>query len=174
MLVLLLWLLFAPVGLATPPGPNPVDLNLASVEELQQVPGLGPTKAAAIVKYRVDHGPFKKVNHLERVPGIGVSTLDKLKPWLMVGDLDAAKEAIAVERTQERPPPGPIVDINTATVDELTDLPGIGPSKAQAIFDDRERRGPYKKCRQLERVTGIGPSTVDQLLETCVASRPER
>jgi competence protein ComEA len=57
---------------------------------------------------------------------------------------------------------GPI-DINTATVDELDSLPGIGPSIAQAIIDERERNGPFRSVDDLERVRGIGPSKLDQI-----------
>jgi competence protein ComEA len=57
---------------------------------------------------------------------------------------------------------GPI-DINTATVDELDSLPGVGPSIAQAIVDERERNGPFRSVDELERVRGIGPSKLDQI-----------
>jgi competence protein ComEA len=55
------------------------------------------------------------------------------------------------------------VDINTATVEELDSLPGIGPSIAQAIIDERERNGPFRSVDDLERVRGIGPSKLDQI-----------
>jgi competence protein ComEA len=57
---------------------------------------------------------------------------------------------------------GPI-DLNTATVDELDSLPGIGPSIAKAIVDERERNGPFRSVDDLERVRGIGPSKLDQI-----------
>jgi competence protein ComEA len=57
---------------------------------------------------------------------------------------------------------GPI-DINTATVDELDSLPGIGPSIAQAIVDERERNGPFRSVDDLERVRGVGPAKLEQL-----------
>jgi competence protein ComEA len=55
------------------------------------------------------------------------------------------------------------VNLNTASVEELDTLPGIGPSIAQAIVDERERNGPFRSVDDLERVRGIGPSKLDQL-----------
>lgn len=55
------------------------------------------------------------------------------------------------------------VNLNTATLDELVSLPGIGPKKAQAILDDRAARGRYASVDALDRVKGIGPATVKRL-----------
>lgn len=54
---------------------GPVDLNTASAEQLQSLPGIGPATAAAIVGDRERHGPFAAVADLERVPGIGPAKL---------------------------------------------------------------------------------------------------
>jgi competence protein ComEA len=56
-----------------------------------------------------------------------------------------------------------LVDVNTAAVDELVALPGIGPKKAQAIVDDRAKRGRFPNVEALDRVKGIGPVTVERL-----------
>ena len=49
-----------------------------------------------------------------------------------------------------------LVNINTATQAELESLPGVGPSTAQKIIDDRTANGPFKKKEDLKRVSGIG------------------
>jgi competence protein ComEA len=56
-----------------------ININTASAEEMEKgVIGLGPTKAAAIVKYREAHGPFKSVNDLTKVTGIKDKALESL------------------------------------------------------------------------------------------------
>jgi competence protein ComEA len=54
---------------------------------------------------------------------------------------------------------GGLVNLNSATAVELDSLPGIGPSKAQAIIDNR----PYATVDDLDSVPGIGASTLEQL-----------
>ena len=57
------------------------------------------------------------------------------------------------------------ININTANVDELQLLPGIGPSRAAAILADRQANGPFRSIDDLERVRGIGPAIVSGLRE---------
>jgi len=52
------------------------------------------------------------------------------------------------------------INVNTAGAELLTELPGIGPSKAAAIVEDREANGPYASAGDLTRVSGIGEGTV--------------
>lgn len=56
-----------------------------------------------------------------------------------------------------------LIDINTASVAELDELPGIGPVLAQRIIDVRETSGPYRSVDDLEAVDGISAVTVDEL-----------
>jgi competence protein ComEA len=56
-----------------------------------------------------------------------------------------------------------LVSINSATIEELDALPGIGPSLAQNIVDYRESNGPFTSVDQLGDVTGIGPSKLEKL-----------
>ena len=59
-----------------------VNINLASPIELDQLPGIGPTKAAAIVAYREKNGPFKALEDLANVTGIGPNTVETLREYL--------------------------------------------------------------------------------------------
>lgn len=74
-----------------PPTPveGPVDLNTATAAALQRLPRIGPKTAARIIAYREAHGPFRRVQDLVRVRGIGPKTLAGLEPLVVVGDIEA-------------------------------------------------------------------------------------
>lgn len=55
------------------------------------------------------------------------------------------------------------INVNTAGAELLAELPGIGPSKAAAIIEDREANGPYASAEDLTRISGIGDGTVANL-----------
>ena len=70
-----------------------VNINPASVTELQTLPGIGATTAARIVEYRQKNGPFKKIEELMNVRGIGEKSFLKLKPQLTVATARAERSA---------------------------------------------------------------------------------
>lgn len=53
------------------------------------------------------------------------------------------------------------INVNTADAELLAELPGIGPSRADAIIEERDTNGEFTSAEELERVSGIGPATVD-------------
>src|SRR5262249_37897900 len=68
-----------------------IDVNRAGADELQKLPGVGPVLARRIIAER-EKTPFQSVDELRRVSGIGVKTLEKLRPFVTVGkvvDADA-------------------------------------------------------------------------------------
>lgn len=70
----------APAGSPTAEGgPGPVQLNLADVDDLMRLPGIGPVIARQIVDYRTRHGPFAVVEDLLDVPGVGEGKLASLR-----------------------------------------------------------------------------------------------
>lgn len=142
-----------------------IDLNSADQKTIESLPGVGPAVAQDIVKGR----PYKSVDDLAKVKGIGKAKLAKIRPLVTVGGTPAAQlpaaagaaKSSAAKAAKAAPaearkaakaaaPAGP-VNINSATREQIEALPGIGPVKAQAIIDGR----PYQKPEDVMKVRGI-------------------
>jgi competence protein ComEA len=63
---------------------RPVDINTASVADLEAVPGIGKSLAERILAFREKNGAYGSVDDLLKVPGIGEKSLEKLRPYLVV------------------------------------------------------------------------------------------
>ena len=68
----------APAVTTTPTGGDRININTASQSQLEDLPGIGPSKASAIIQYRVDNGPFASCATLDAVNGIGPATVSAL------------------------------------------------------------------------------------------------
>lgn len=65
-------------------GSGKININTASEQELEQISGIGPSKAGAIIEYREKNGPFQKVEDLDKVSGFGEKTLERMKDQITV------------------------------------------------------------------------------------------
>ncbi len=148
-----------------------VDVNSADAETLQGLPGVGP----AIGQRIIDGRPYKNLEDLEKVKGLGKAKVDALKTDITFGPSKTAKSAAAasaeakVIREKESPVtrltptgaasgklrPGEKININKATAEDLDSLPGIGPVKSQAIVAYRNQNGEFKTIEDIQQVRGI-------------------
>jgi competence protein ComEA len=71
---------------ATPSADNPLDINSATQEQLDNLPGIGTTKAQQIIAFRQQNGPFQKTDDLQNVPGIGPGIFAKIKDLITVNN----------------------------------------------------------------------------------------
>lgn len=150
-----------------PLGPGErLDPNAASATELDRLPGVGAGTAAAIVRDRAAHGPFRTPDDLTRVPGVGAGTLKGMLPHLKVtGGARSGGSAGASgghRREAPRGAAGARIDVNRADEAALQTLPGVGPALARRIVEARKQR-PFATVEELARVRGIGPATVARL-----------
>lgn len=170
------------LGLALVCGPTPgytaeqkapVDLNSASQKEIETIKGVGPATAKKIVESR----PYASVDELSKA-GLSPKMIEKIKPFVTVGKTAPAapakvtpatpapqKAAPAPDAAAKKPAaaaklaPGEMVNINTASKEQLEKLPGIGGVKAQAIIDGR----PYQAKEDIMKVKGIKQGTFDKI-----------
>ncbi|MGQ9560976.1 MAG: ComEA family DNA-binding protein [Candidatus Oleimicrobiaceae bacterium] len=64
---------------------RPVDINRASAAELEKLPHIGPALAQRIVAYREQWGPFRSIEEIKQVKGIGERTFARIRPYLTIG-----------------------------------------------------------------------------------------
>jgi comEA protein len=85
--ILFISVLFSSAALAgeKKPPAQPVNINTANSEQLQQVPGIGPATADKILQMRKSYGPFKSVDDLLAIRGLGAKRLEKMRKYLTVG-----------------------------------------------------------------------------------------
>ncbi len=76
---------------------------------------------------------------------------------------DGSKINVEKRNSAEGGSGGARVNINTASLEELDTLPGIGPSTAQAIIDHRQQFGYFQRTDEIMNVSGIGPSTYERI-----------
>ena len=65
---------------------HPIDLNTATAAELEQLPGVGPGTASQIIRFREQSGPIRRPEDLLAIPRITRRALDRIRPYIVVGD----------------------------------------------------------------------------------------
>jgi len=150
-----------------------IDIRTASLEELILLPGIGEKRAAAIIEHR-NRTPFQNVNEIMLIKGIGVKTYEKMRPMLLVfgsdtpidknakdssGSSKSDKDAKSGKESIKKADLTTMVNLNSATLEQLCTLVGIGPAKAQAILDYRAENGSFSAIEDIMKVKGIGPAT---------------
>ncbi|HAD82418.1 MAG: hypothetical protein A2509_08560 [Candidatus Edwardsbacteria bacterium RIFOXYD12_FULL_50_11] len=125
-----------------------IDPNSASFDELCLLPGIGPQSAADIMAFRDSIGPFKYLDDLAEVKGIGRSLLERMAPYMTL---------------EYKPDIPPVININQASAQELATLPTIGPKTAGDIAAYRQENGPFRSPEDIMNVKGIGRRTYEEI-----------
>lgn len=140
-----------------------IDPNLASEEELDRLPGIGPALARAIALDRRRQGPFLTLGDLERVPGLGSSTVDRLAAFVTLPRSLGTRAGRDGADSKGGRTSSARLDLNRASQAELEALPGIGPARASAIVRWRDEHGLFRDLEDLLQVPGIGSGTLERL-----------
>lgn len=146
-----------------------IKLNLETVtfEDLVMIPGIGEQKAEDILEYRIKHG-FKTRTELMNIKGIGQKTYDKIADYFYIeGDSISIKSQTEMDSLSAIPELIK-VNINTATLDELTQLKGIGKKRAADIIKLRQELGGFTTKQQLLEIRGIGEVTLAKIQDQII------
>ena len=156
---------------ATPrsaPTPRPkLDLNTATVRQIDSLPGIGPAVAARIIEQRAT-SPFRTLSDLGNVPGIGPTLVARLAPFVLLSADPPQAAMPEVTRVAPAAEPAAPLDLNRATAAEMEKLPGVGPALAARLIAWRDSAGGFKSWEDVDRVSGVGPALLAKLK---VASR---
>ena len=143
-----------------------VDINTASAEILQEVLELSKKVSERIMDYRQAQGDFETSEQLaQQIKGLTDKRVQELEPYILpLGRSDtstfqgfSSASPVLIDPMQR------LLDINTATLDQLQGVRGVGVSTAQRILESRETDGVFPSLQSLSRVKGIGPATVERL-----------
>jgi competence ComEA-like helix-hairpin-helix protein len=134
-----------------------IDINAATKEELMKIIHIGNSRAEQIISLRQET-PFASVDDLERVAGIGPALLLEIKKQDLVCVTKELPQSMSEPEAKTRSE-SVRIDINTASLDELQQLDGIGPMLAQRIIGAR----PFYSVDELTKVSRIGLKTLEDI-----------
>jgi competence protein ComEA len=135
------------------------NLNSASKEELSAIIGIGESIADKVIDYRNKHGEIRNFNDLEKEPGIGYSTVEALKNSTYI-------QNESEKPTSQNNPPSEKPDLNSATVEQLSSILGIGNSIANRIIGFRKEHGKITSYDDLRSASGFGDYVIQVLKDT--------
>ncbi len=151
------------------------NINTANAVDLQRINRIGVVKAQSIIDYRNQHGPFRSLDELTRVRGIGPATLENFRRAGFCAPTSTSGNASPdgpLYSTSNDPTASDNIckDINTANAATLQRTYGIDPVGAKAIIDYRNQHGPFMSLNALHDIKEIEPAKFDNFQESVFCS----
>lgn len=134
----------------------PIDLNSAALEDLLFINGIGEVTAGKIIEYANTTG-FYSVDDLIKIDGIGNKKLEAIRPFVtvIVQNITESSSTDVYENQKQ-------IDLNTATIEELTTIDGIGQVTAEKIVDYARTSG-FNTVEDLLNINGIGEKKLESI-----------
>lgn len=132
-------------AISVPVEPSPavkIDLNKATIEELSNLPGIGPVLAQAIIDYREKNTRFNTLEELMQVPRIGEKTFEKIKGYLYVEKMAETPNMCEPNMSEDRPRPSPRPSIYDSRIDPKVKCPYCG----EKLWEKGRRKQKYIRC----------------------------
>ncbi len=125
---------------------SPIDINIASLAEWEQLPGIGEVLANRILNYREKANGFSGIGQVKKVYGISDSVFGLILPFLQVNPATLKK-----------------LNLNTVTHGALAERTGISTEVARAIIVFRQQYGPYGSVEDLQKIVFISDSLLARI-----------
>ncbi|MFZ5952002.1 MAG: ComEA family DNA-binding protein [Candidatus Rifleibacteriota bacterium] len=139
-----------------PGNDNDKKLNLNRADELSiaAIPGMSGPLAKRIAEFIKDRGTIKSLEELMEVKGMNRKKLRQLETYATVYGGHAGQAAW-----------GEKLNLNFATIQEISSLPGIGPKTAKEIVEFRNRNGGFFSLEDLREIPGLTPAKIEKFIE---------
>jgi competence protein ComEA len=132
----------------TRPAPVVIDINQADSAAWESLPGIGPTLAGRIIKYRNRLGGFHRLEQVGETYGLADSVFRSIEHRLQMNEVPSSDR----------------IPVNTATFEQLSGHPYIPYRMARAIIAYRDQHGPYKGRDDLMRIALMTPDGLERML----------
>nr|XP_006816954.1 PREDICTED: endonuclease/exonuclease/phosphatase family domain-containing protein 1-like [Saccoglossus kowalevskii] len=157
---------------------NQLNVNTATEEELMTLPGVSRPVARNIVDYRRQIGGFRKVEDIALVTGVGAVKLAHMRNEICVNNRNGtphgseggiSRNSSVLETSQS----AQYVDVNTATVAQLSKINGLGEHFAKKIIHHRNTNGLFYKYDEIADIPGVGQATLIKILDQITLGKME-
>ena len=127
---------------------NAINLNTASEDELMMLPGVNRLLAQNILDYRQLSGGFRELNELLRIPGMRKDIFQRIRLDLSITILPPPHSHTDYVKQE-------LINLNIATYDQLSSVPGLTPALIERILRRREHKGAFRFVEDLLKIKGI-------------------
>lgn len=156
-----------------------LDINTASAEDFAMLWGIGAVLSERIVKFRTAKKGFKNVEDISQVFGLEKEVFEKNRPYFVLNSAtipvlseknvanlpkNEGEKVNYPQNAEKFPTKNPQkTDLNTATLEQLQQIPGIGEKTAQKILDARQKLGFFAKAEHLKSVVFINDENYERM-----------